>query len=62
MNLTQIARLAAFSIALAVSVPAHAMTYYLVAEWYENGSHMCRYGNGTVLNVGIRLCPLSIEG
>ena len=48
--------------ALAFAAPAHAMTYFLVAQWYERGDHFCRYSNGTVLNVGIRLCPLSIEG
>ena len=44
------------------STPAYAMTYFLVGQWYENGSQMCRYGNGTVLNMGVRLCPLSIQG
>jgi uncharacterized protein (DUF697 family) len=42
--------------------PAYAMTFYLTAQWFENGSQMCRYGNGTVLNMGARLCPLSIQG
>ena len=42
--------------------PAYAMTYFLTAQWFENGSQMCRYGNGTVLNVGARICPLSIQG
>jgi hypothetical protein len=40
--------------------PAHALMSFLVAQWYENGSQMCRYDNGTVLNVGVSLCPLSI--
>jgi hypothetical protein len=44
------------------ATPAHAMTYFLVAQWFEGGSQMCRYGNGTVLNVGVRICPLSIQG
>lgn len=48
--------------AIVVAAPAHAMTYYLVADWYENGNHFCRYSNGTVLNVGVRICPLKIEG
>lgn len=43
-------------------VVAQSMIYYLVAEWYENGNHFCRYSNGTVLNVGYRVCPLSIKG
>jgi len=42
------------------STPAYALTHYLVAQWYEGGNHFCRYDNGTVLNVGISLCPLSI--
>lgn len=41
---------------------ASGMTYFLEAQWYENGNHFCRYGNGTVLNVGARVCPLSIQG
>lgn len=53
--------LAAF-LALAFSSPAFAMTYFLTAQWYESGSHMCKYGNGTVLNVGSQICPLSIQG
>lgn len=46
----------------AVATPAYAMTYFLVSQWFENGSRMCKYGNGTVLNVGARVCPLKIEG
>jgi len=47
------------------AVPAAAqyqMTHYLVAQWFENGNNFCRYSNGTVLNVGVRICPLSIKG
>ena len=51
-----------FAAAVLAATPAYAMTYFLDAQWYENGNHMCRYGNGTVLNVGYRICPLSIEG
>ena len=40
---------------------AYAMTHFLVAQWYENGDQMCKYDNGTVLNVGYKICPLSIE-
>ena len=47
---------------LATSAPAHAMTYYLVAQWIDTQGRFCRYGNGTILNVGFRLCPLSIQG
>lgn len=54
------------AIALAASAlaatPTYAMTYFLVSEWYESGNHFCRYGNGTVLNVGYRTCPLNIQG
>lgn len=52
-------------LAAAAATPAAAqfqMTYYLVAQWNENGNNYCRYGNGTVLNVGYRVCPLSIKG
>jgi hypothetical protein len=47
---------------LFASNAAFAMTYFLTKQWYQNGNQMCAYGNGTVLNVGINLCPLSIEG
>jgi hypothetical protein len=41
-------------------VMAGLLTAFLVSQWFEGGSHFCRYDNGTVLNVGVRLCPLSI--
>lgn len=47
---------------LATAIPAHAMTYFLTSQWYQNGSNMCQYGNGTVLNMGASMCPLSIQG
>ncbi len=41
----------------------YSMTYYLTDQWVTStGNRMCQYGNGTVLNVGVRLCPLSIKG
>lgn len=39
---------------------AFAITHFLVGQWYEGGNHFCKYDNGTVLNVGASLCPLSI--
>ena len=53
---------AAMVLAATPAAAQYRMTYYLVAQWYENGQQMCRYGNGTVLNVGYRVCPLSIKG
>jgi hypothetical protein len=41
---------------------AQGMTFYLVAQWVENGNRFCRYSNGTVLNVGYSICPMSIRG
>ena len=29
---------------------------------FSNGNQMCQYGNGTVLNIGVGICPLSIQG
>lgn len=40
---------------------AYAMTHFLIAQWHENGDQMCKYDNGTVLNVGYKICPLSIK-
>jgi hypothetical protein len=41
---------------------ASAMTYFLKEQWMNGANRMCKYGNGTVLNVGVNLCPMSIEG
>lgn len=48
--------------AITTPVAAQGMTYYLVSQWSRNGSQFCQYSNGTVLNVGVRICPLSIRG
>lgn len=40
---------------------AQAMTYYLSSQWVEGGNRFCKYTDGTVLKVGVKLCPLSIE-
>lgn len=55
-------RIAILCLALAFAVPAFAMKYFLQSQWYDHGDHFCRYSNGTVLNMGYRICPLSIEG
>ncbi len=44
-----------------VSFYSFSMTCFLEDEWMRNGDQMCQYDNGTVLNVGIRICPLSID-
>ena len=51
-----------FSLTLLVANTAFAMTYFLTNQWMSNGNQMCQYGNGTVLNMGVGLCPLSIQG
>lgn len=48
-------------LALLAPLAAYAMTYYLEAQWVDGGDRFCRYGDGTVLNVGYRTCPLSIK-
>lgn len=56
----------AIAMAVAAATPAVAqyqMTYFLTGQWLNNmGQRMCQYGNGTVLNVGVNICPLSIKG
>lgn len=50
-------------IAASVASPAYAMTYFLTNQWLNgSGQRMCQYGNGTVLNIGVGVCPLSIQG
>ena len=44
---------------VSASASANAMTSYLVKEWTRNGDQMCQYDDGTVLNVGARICPQS---
>ena len=46
-------------IAIASLSQAQVM-YQLTAQWVENGNRLCKYSDGTVLNVGINLCALSI--
>lgn len=48
--------------AIATPVAAQGMTYFLVSQWINNGSRFCQYSNGTVLNIGVGVCPLSIRG
>lgn len=50
-----------FAAALLSPAPAIAAGYaYLTDQWYRNGDQMCQYDNGTVLNVGYKICPLKI--
>ena len=53
---------AALALSATPAAAQYQMTYYLIAQWFENGNQFCRYSNGTVLNVGYRICPLSIKG
>lgn len=47
----------------AAPIMAMAMTYYLESEWTDKtGARMCKYSNGTTLNVGYKTCPRSIQG
>jgi len=49
--------------AAAPAAAQYSMTYYLTDQWVNSvGNRMCQYSNGTVLNVGYRVCPLSIRG
>lgn len=48
--------------AVLAGTPAYAMSYYLVNQWLGSSGTMCEYSNGTILNVGARMCPLRIEG
>lgn len=55
-------RIAFAILALTAASPAYALTHFLVSEWTQNGDQFCKYDNGTILNVGARVCPLSIQG
>lgn len=54
---TMIAAVALASACLSAQAQTHS---YLVEQWFQGGANMCRYDNGTVLNVGSRVCPLKI--
>jgi len=46
----------------AIPVAGQTREYYLVSQWVgDYGQRFCKYGNGTVLNVGVRPCPQSIK-
>jgi len=47
-------------VGLIFSMSVLAMTHFLTDEWYKGGDHFCKYDNGTVLNVGVNICPMSI--
>lgn len=32
----------------------------LRGQWVQNGRRMCRYSDGTVMNIGVGVCPRSI--
>ena len=48
--------------AIATPALAQGMQYFLVRQWIERGNQFCQYQNGTVLNSGVGVCPLSIRG
>lgn len=48
-------------VAYAAVAEPYKMTFYLVSHWLENGQQFCKYGNGTILNVGYSYCPWSIR-
>lgn len=50
----------AFSAAFTAASPAYAVSAYLMSTWFDGGNQMCKYSDGTVLNVGSRICPLRI--
>jgi hypothetical protein len=47
-----------------ISATANAQVQaYLRNQWLnERGQRMCQYSNGTVLNIGVGVCPVSIPG
>lgn len=56
-----------FLIAISLSTafaaaPAYAVSAYLMSTWFDGGNQMCKYSDGSVLNVGSRTCPLRIGG
>ena len=56
-----LAPVAALLLVAPAAAEPYRMTYYLVAQWLQNGQQFCKYSNGTVLNVGFNYCPLSIR-
>ena len=45
-----------------LSFYSFSMTCFLESESTNQwGDTLCRYDDGSVLNVGVRLCPLSID-
>ena len=48
--------------ATATPALAQGMQYFLVRQWMDRGNQFCQYSNGTVLNIGVGVRPLSIRG
>jgi hypothetical protein len=48
--------------ALALATAAGAQQKHLIGEGYANGSLLCKYDDGSVLNVGYPPCPVTIGG
>ena len=57
MTMKRVALLAAALVAFG----AQAATYYLQDQWVKNGENFCKYSDGTVLNMGYKVCPTSIK-
>lgn len=53
---------AAAAIAACASAFAWGPVSFLVAQWVQNGQQMCKYDNGTILNIGVGVCPMQIGG
>ena len=56
----KLAALLAVAALVCAPIAQAQVKHFLIGQWYEKGSQMCKYDNGTVLNVGASLCPLSI--
>jgi hypothetical protein len=51
----------AVALILAAPLCAMAATAFLTDSWTKNGNNFCKYSNGTVLNMGYKVCPVSIQ-
>jgi hypothetical protein len=50
-----------FVLIMGLSSPAYAMKSFLIKSTITStGDTLCHYDNGTVLNIGVGMCPLSI--
>lgn len=49
------------TILLLLPLAIAAATVYLTDQWVKGGDNYCKYSDGSVLNMGYKICPVSLN-